>query len=150
MVSKDHFFYSFQIMDAMLQSQAVSLSSNLKLGPGILRKVIKRTSQVSVPTTHIGSVFSLSPFPPTPVSPIILLWVLLSSVLKGHMEIQLAVIFTQWKQFHSVQQTHQTPPKMNLSMHGRALVFYDSNTKAGMKLTQIIIRLSGFGWLPAL
>ena len=95
MVSKDHFFYSFQIMDAMLQSQAVSLSSNLKLGPGILRKVIKRTSQVSVPTTHIGSVFSLSPFPPTPVSPIILLWVLLSSVLKGHMEIQLAVIFTQ-------------------------------------------------------
>lgn len=35
-------------------------------------------------------------------------------------------------------------------MHRRALVSYESNTKVGMKLNQIIIRLSGFGWLSAL
>ena len=64
MVSKDHFFYSFQIMDAMLESQVASPFSNLELGPGILRKVIKRSRQVSVPTTHIGSIFSfVSIFP---------------------------------------------------------------------------------------
>ena len=93
MVSKDHFFYSFRIMDAMLQSQAASPSSNLKLGPGILRKMIKRTNQVSVTTTHIGSIFSFVPISPTPLSPIILFQVLLSSILKGHMEIQLAELY---------------------------------------------------------
>lgn len=35
-------------------------------------------------------------------------------------------------------------------MQGRALAPYDSHTKVGMKLNQIIIRLSGFGWLFAL
>lgn len=93
MVSKDHFFYSFQIMDAMLESQVASPFSNLELGPGILRKVIKRSRQVSVPTTHIGSIFSFVSIFPYPLSPIILLWVLLSSVLKGHMEIQLAELY---------------------------------------------------------
>ena len=66
MVPKDHFFYNFQIMEAMLQNQAALPSSNLKWGLGILRKVIKRTSQVSEPTTHTGSIFSPASIFPTP------------------------------------------------------------------------------------
>lgn len=75
-VPKDHFFYSFQIMEATLQSRTALLTSNRKSCLEILRKVIKRASQVSEPSIHIFS-FALISLPHS--SPIILLWVLLRS-----------------------------------------------------------------------
>lgn len=60
MVPKDHFFYSFQILQTVLQSHAALLSPDLKSCLEILRKVIKRTSQVSEPTIHLRSLFSFA------------------------------------------------------------------------------------------
>ena len=79
MLPRDHFFYSFQITEAILHSHTALLSSRLRAYLEMLRKVIKRTSQVPKPAIHIGSVFSF-PFISLPhFSPIILLWVLLRS-----------------------------------------------------------------------
>lgn len=78
-VPKDHFLYSFQIMEATLQSRIALLSFNRKSCLEILRKVIKRTSQVSEPTIHIRSIFSFALTSLPHFSPIILLWVLLRS-----------------------------------------------------------------------
>lgn len=66
MVLKDHFFYCFQITEAMLQGQAALPSSHLKSGPGTLSKVIKelRRSQnqpFPLEVSHLPSL-SLTPF----------------------------------------------------------------------------------------
>lgn len=126
-----------------------STTSNPKSSLAILRKMIKRTSQISELTVHIGSIFSSASIFPTPFQSHSLalgsIEVILS-VLNGHMETQPIELY-----FILFNKTTKCPRRLTCPCKKkRALASYDSNTNAGMKLNRIIIRLSGFGWLFAL
>ena len=98
-VPRDHFFYSFQIVEAMLQSQEALPFSNLKSGPGILRKVIKEIvgSQDQSFTVEVPH---LSPFSLPHSSPIILLcWGHNTSPQWPHASPVSRVVFTHSKHF---------------------------------------------------
>lgn len=98
-VPRDHFFYSFQIVEAMLQSQEALPFSNLKSGPGILRKVIKELvgSQDQSFTVEVPH---LSPFSLPHSSPIILLcWGHNTSPQWPHASPVSRVVFTHSKHF---------------------------------------------------
>lgn len=92
MAPKDHFFYCFQITEAVLQGQAALPSSHLKSGLGILSKVIKELVQpFPLEVSHLSLPHS---------SPMILLcWGHTTSPQRPHGSPVSRVVFTHLKHF---------------------------------------------------